>query len=90
MKQLLDNAEYANTTGVRNVIGLLTSGEPSVVEGTSFAPGAIETLAGLIERRPDLFDAEIVSELGSIAAASSDNRIRELATAASAGAARPT
>lgn len=87
MKQLLDNAEYANKTGVRNVINLLRSGEPSVIDGTSFAGGALETLRGLIEKRPELFDAEIVAELESVAREHGDARVQTLAERAAGSSA---
>jgi hypothetical protein len=78
LKQLLDNAEFANETGVLNVVKLFKHEDPDVTEGTSYAPGAFETLKNLIERRPELLTPAVVRELEALAQ-DSDPRICEAA-----------
>lgn len=66
MKQLLDNVEFANETGVLNVIRLFKHEDPDVTKGTSFALGAFDTLQRLIDLRPELFTAPVIQELTAL------------------------
>jgi hypothetical protein len=66
MKQLLDNVEFANENGVLNVIRLFKHEDPDVANGTSFAPGAFDTLQRLIDLRPELFTARVIQELKAL------------------------
>lgn len=66
LKQLLDNAEYANETGLLNVIKLFKHGDSDVTEGTAYAPGAFATFQRLIELRPDLCTATVLRELRAL------------------------
>lgn len=80
MKQLLENAEYANETGVLNVIKLLKHEDSDVTEGTSFAIGAFETLRKLLELRPDLLTPRVTQELEAMSQ-HNDERVRSVAQA---------
>jgi hypothetical protein len=66
MKQLIDNAEFANENGVLNVLKLFKHEDPGVRKGTSFAAGAFDTLQRLIDLRPELFTANIKAELKTL------------------------
>ncbi len=81
MKQLLENIEYANESGVLNVIRLLKHEDSDVAEGTSFALGAFDTLQKLIELRPDLFTARVIQELEALSK-DSNERVRSVAQVA--------
>jgi hypothetical protein len=54
-KQLMDNTEYASEKGLRNLLEIIETGSESVVNGTSYAPGAFAAWKRLVEERPDLF-----------------------------------
>jgi hypothetical protein len=81
MKQLLENVEFANENGVLNVIKLFKHEDPDVTEGTSFAPGAFDTLQKLIDLRPELFTARVSQELKALSL-DNDERVRLAAQAA--------
>jgi HEAT repeat protein len=80
MKQLLENAEYANENGVLNVIKLLKHEDSDVREGTSFAAGAFETLRKLLELRPDLLTPRVTQELEAMSQ-DNDKQVRSVAQA---------
>lgn len=81
MKQLLENAEYANEQGVLNVLKLFRHKDTDVREGTSYAPGAFSTIQRLIELRRELFTDRIIQELTELSKGS-DERSRSAARAA--------
>lgn len=81
MKQLLANAEYANETGLLNVIKLFKHEDSDVREGTSFAAGAFETVRKLLELRPDLLTPRVTQELEAMSR-DNDERVRSVAQAA--------
>ena len=62
-KQLMDNAEYANEKGLRNLLEIIATGSESVVNGTSYAPGAFEAWKELVSRRPELFSGAFMRDL---------------------------
>lgn len=68
LKQLLDNAEYVNETGVLNVVALFKHSDVSIVDGTSYAPGALLTFQRLIELRSDLCTPAVLQALRELAA----------------------
>lgn len=80
MKQLLDNVEFANESGVLNVIKLFKHEDLDVREGTTFAVGAFETLRQLLDLRPDLLTPRVTQELEALAQ-DSDERVRSVAQA---------
>jgi hypothetical protein len=81
LKQLLDNAEYANETGLLNVIKLFKHEDPDVTEGTAFTPGAFTTFQRLAHMRPDLCTPAVVQELSTLAG-DEDQRVSAVARAA--------
>jgi hypothetical protein len=81
MKQLVDNAEFANEKGVLNVLKLFKHEDPGVRNGTSFAAGAFDTLQKLIDLRPELFTANIRTEL-KVLSQDSDERVSSAASVA--------
>lgn len=80
-KQLLENVEYANETGVLNVVGHFKDSDPDVTQGTSYALGAFETLERLLERRPELLTPAVVAQL-ELLAGDPDARVSSAARAA--------
>lgn len=62
-KQLADNAEYANETGLRNLFRIIETGSEEVVNGSPYIPGAFDAWKRLVDARPDLFTDAIVREL---------------------------
>lgn len=62
-KQLMDNLEYANEKGLRNLFNVIETGSDSVVNGTSYAPGAFAAWKELVRRRPDLFSDSVMDEM---------------------------
>jgi HEAT repeat protein len=80
LKQLLDNSEYANETGVLRVVALFKDPDTDVTEGTSFALGAFDTLIRLAELRPELLTPTVVGELETLAE-DADPRVRSAAKA---------
>jgi hypothetical protein len=81
LKQLVDNADYANETGVLNVIALLKDPDPQVTQGTSYAAGAFDTLVRLLELRPDLLTPAVAGQLEALAE-DPDQRVSSTAKAA--------
>lgn len=62
-KQLMDNVEFANETGLRNLLQILETGSDQVVNGTTYAPGAFAAWKELIAARPELFTDELMKLL---------------------------
>jgi hypothetical protein len=65
-KQFMDNIEYANAVGLKNLLEILKTGSDQVVNGTSYTPGAFAAWKRLVSRRPELFTAEVISELENL------------------------
>jgi hypothetical protein len=80
LKQLVDNAEFANEAGVLTVIALFRDPDPEVRQGTEYAAGAFDTLVRLLELRPDLATAKVVAELRTLSH-DSDQSVRLAAEA---------
>jgi hypothetical protein len=62
-KQLADNAEFANEEGLLTLLQIIDVGPDEVVNGTSFAPGALAALKVLVEHRPELFTDRVMTDL---------------------------
>ena len=63
VKQLMDNTEFANEKGLRNLLEIIESGFEEAINGTSYAPDAFEAWKRLVDERPDLFDDRVVRDL---------------------------
>lgn len=62
-KQLMDNVEFANESGLRNLLEIIKTGSEKVVNGTSYAPGAFAAWKELVSERPELFSDTVMRDL---------------------------
>jgi len=75
-KQLMDQTEYANETGLRNLWRIIETGSEEVVNGTSYAPGAFAAWKRIVANRADLFTDALMRDLADRARSGSGNAQR--------------
>ncbi len=62
-KQLIDNIEFANDSGLKKLLEIINIGSERVVNGTSYAPGAFAAWKRIVSQRPELFTNAVMLEI---------------------------